>query len=139
MHNMCMNLNFEIFTEDEKMKFSNHWLRGWMEEYRVSLRCPNKRFAVSEDIRKERLLQFLKNIIRVRVYFLKKLGVAEVPIINGDQMPLHRNETASQKTMSLKDCSTYVKVGIELRMLQLENFVNLCTITFKHTSHLLKI
>lgn len=95
--------------EEEQIKFSNRWIRGWQEEYRVSLRQPNKRFAVSENVRKQRIIEFLKNIIRVRIFFDKRLNVSDVDIINGDQMPLHRNESAGQKTLSLRDCPTYVK------------------------------
>ena len=31
------------------------------------------------------------------------------PIVNGDQKPLHRNESAGQKTLSFKSESTYVE------------------------------
>ena len=37
------------------------------------------------------------------------MQVEDVDIINGDQMPLHRNECAGQKTMSLRHCPTFVK------------------------------
>ena len=79
-------------TEEEKnMKFTNRWIKGWCEEYYVSLKSPNKRFSVSQEDRVERDLEHLKNILRFRVFFMKKFGV-DPPIINGDQMPLHRNE-----------------------------------------------
>lgn len=96
-------------AEEERVKFSNRWIRGWQEEYRVSLRHPNKRFSVSESVRKHRIIEFIKNIIRVRIFFEKRLNVTDVDIINGDQMPLHRNESAGQKTLTLRDCPTYVK------------------------------
>ncbi|XP_078676582.1 uncharacterized protein LOC144913644 [Branchiostoma floridae x Branchiostoma belcheri] len=96
-------------AEDERVKFSDKWIQGWLEEFRVSLKHPNKRFAVPENVRRDRIVQFLKNIIRVRVFFEKTLKVKDVDIINGDQMPLHRNETAGQRTLTMKDCPTYVK------------------------------
>ena len=41
-------------------------------------------------------------------WFRSKFG-REITIINGDQMPLHRNENASQKTLSFTGETTYVK------------------------------
>ncbi|KAI8493234.1 hypothetical protein Bbelb_292380 [Branchiostoma belcheri] len=40
----------------------------------------------------------------------KALKIKGVDIIDGDQMPLHRNDTAGQKTLTMKDCPTYVKL-----------------------------
>ena len=37
----------------------------------------------------------------VRKYFIDEYGV-DPPVINGDQMPLHRNESATQKTLFFK-------------------------------------
>ena len=76
----------------------------------MSLKKPNKRFALSQSERKIRIIEFLKNVRRVRYYFLKKFN-REPVIINGDQMPLHRNESVSCKTLSLKGQlqETYVK------------------------------
>ncbi|KAI8516300.1 hypothetical protein Bbelb_048810 [Branchiostoma belcheri] len=42
--------------------------------------------------------------------FEKTLKVKDVNITDGDQMPLHRNDTAGQKTLTMKDCPTYVKL-----------------------------
>ena len=44
---------------------------------------------VYDHIRIERLLDFLKNMMMVRKYYLDKFGNDPI-IINGDQMPLHR-------------------------------------------------
>ncbi len=90
------------------MKFSNHWIHSWMRQYNVSLLKPNKRFAINRQIRKQRILEFLKNIWRVRHFFNAHFRKEPV-IINGDQMPLHRNESSSQKTLSLKGQQTFVK------------------------------
>ena len=67
----------------------NNWVRKWMREYRVSLRYPNKRFCLAFEERKVRILDYLENVLRVRYYFWRKYGV-DPPVINGDQMPLHR-------------------------------------------------
>ena len=81
----------EPIPEDKQLKFGNHWISDWMKEYGVSLKKPNKRFSISQVDRVERLEEYLKNIMRLRIYFHKHFGV-DPPIINGDQMPLHRNE-----------------------------------------------
>lgn len=86
---------------EKQLNFSKTWIKGWMDEYRVSLKKPNKRFSISKKDRKERIIEFLKNVWRVRYWFTSKFG-KEITIINGDQMPLHRNENASQKTLSFK-------------------------------------
>ena len=41
-------------------------------------------------------------------FFLDNFGV-DPPVINGDQMPLHRNESSSQKTLNFTGLGTYVK------------------------------
>ena len=76
--------------EEKKIVFSNKWIRGWMQEYNVSLRKPNKRFQIKQADREERIFEYLKNIWTVRKFFIDNFGV-DPPIINGDQMPLHRH------------------------------------------------
>lgn len=44
----------------------------------------------------------------VSKYSLDTYGI-DPPIFNGDQMPLHRNEYTSQKTLSLKSEMVFVK------------------------------
>ena len=99
----------EIVPESEKLRFSNKWVKGWMIEYGVSLRKPNKRFAIKNEDRIERLSEHIKNLLWVRKYFLDNFGYDPL-IINGDQMPLHRNESSSQKTLNMKNEDTFVKV-----------------------------
>ena len=43
-----------------------------------------------------------------RKYFLDTYGI-DLPIVKGDQIPFHRNENASQKTLSLKSETVFVK------------------------------
>ena len=35
--------------EEEKVRFSNQWVKGWELEYGGSLRKPNKRYSVSKE------------------------------------------------------------------------------------------
>ena len=46
-------------------------------------------------------------------FFLDNFGV-DPPVINGDQMPLHRNESSSQKTLNFTGMDTYVKENYNL-------------------------
>ena len=102
----------EIKNQPE-LVFSNKWIKGWMTEYNVSLRKPNKRYQIKQDDRKERISEYIKNIWRVRKFFIDNFGV-DPPIINGDQMPLHRNESSTQKTLNVKGMETYVKENYSL-------------------------
>ena len=95
----------EPIPEEEQLKY---WIQDWMKEYNVSLRKPNKHFAIKNEDRIIRIKDYLPNIWTVRKYFLDTYGV-DPPIINGDQMPLHSNESAGQKTLSLKSEETFVK------------------------------
>ena len=97
----------------EQMKFGNEWVRQWETEYGVSLRKPNKHYTLSKDDLCVRIKDYLKNVWTVRNFFLKKFGV-DPPVINGDQMPLHRDESGSQKTMSFKNLDAYVKENYSL-------------------------
>ena len=79
----------EKVPEDKQLKFTNPWIYKWMEDYHVTLQMPNKRFAIKQEDRVERIQEFLKNVWRIRYYFIKNYGV-DPPVFNGDQMPLHR-------------------------------------------------
>ena len=54
------------------------------------------------------MFEYLKNIWTVRKFFLDNFGV-DPPVINGDQMTLHRNESSSQKTLNFTGMDTDVK------------------------------
>ena len=116
----------EPIPENERLKFGKNWIRGWMEEYHVSLRKPNKKFAIKKEDREIRIKDYLKNIWTVRKYFIDKYGI-DPPIINGDQMPLHRNESASQKTLSLKSEDVFVKENYMLSRERVTCFTQLCS------------
>ena len=49
----------------------------------------------------------------VRKFFIDNFSV-DRPIINGDQMPLHRNGSSTQKTLNIKGYETYVKENYSL-------------------------
>ena len=49
------------------------------------------------------------------------------PIINGDQMALHRNESAGQKTLSLKSEEKIVKENYMLSRERVTCFTLLCS------------
>ena len=83
-------------SEEEQLKFGGTWLHGWMQEFGASLKKSNKRFAIPQNDRKERILEYLKNIWRVQYFFQKNFNTK--PTIY--KMPLHRNESASQITFS---------------------------------------
>ena len=96
-----------------------------MNEYRVSLNKPNKRYISATD-RKDHIIELLKNVWRVRYWFSSKFG-KEITVINGDQMPLHRNENASQKSLSFKGETTYVKENYMLSRERITAFTQLST------------
>ena len=98
----------EPIPEKDRLQFSKSWVKSWMSEYGVSLKKPNKRYAIKQEDRIERLLEYLKNVMRVRYFFLENYKV-DPPLINGDQMPLHRNESSSLRTMNMKNQDVYVK------------------------------
>ena len=70
----------------------------------------NKRFFIKTDVRKKRIMSFIKNIWTVRHTFIKHYGT-DPEIIMSDQMKLHRKESSEQKTLNFKDASqsTYIK------------------------------
>ena len=103
-----MKQQSEPIPVDQQLKFSDPWLKSWCQEYGVSLKMPNKRFSITFEDRVQRIQEYLTNVLRVRIYFFKKFGV-EIPIINGDQMPLHRNESSRQKTMNTKNEDVFVR------------------------------
>ena len=100
-------------TEDQRLKLTNKWIKQWENEYGLSLKKPNKRFSIKKEDLLIRLQDYLQNIWTVRRYFIQKYGI-NPPIINGDQMPLHRNESSQQKTITFKGEDTFVRVNHDL-------------------------
>ena len=72
-----------------------------------------KRFSIKKEDLITRIEDYLQNVWTVRKIFIQKYGI-DPPVINGDQMPLHHNENASQKTLEFKGLDTYVKENYKL-------------------------
>ena len=102
-----MKANQNPVPENERLTFSNQWVKEWEQEYGISLRKPNKKYSIKKEDLVECLQDYLKNVWRVRL-FIEKYGV-DLPVINGDQMPLHRNESSQQKTMTFKNENAFLK------------------------------
>ncbi|MCP4241726.1 MAG: hypothetical protein GY772_14295 [bacterium] len=76
------------------------WVGQWMLQYRVSLRCPNRKWKVPRAILLQRLETFWGNVARVRALFL--LAHGHEPVFeNFDQSPFHMNEAGSKGTATL--------------------------------------
>ena len=113
-------------AEGEKpLKFGNRWIQMWEQEYNISLRLPNKRCSISVKDRKTRIKDYLKNVWSVRNYFLQKYNV-DPPIFNGDQIPLHRNESSEESTLHFKGQEDFVK---EKHMLSRERITCFTTVS----------
>ena len=96
-----------------------------MSEHGVSLHHPNKRFQIMQADGKERIFEYLKNIWTVRKYFIENFGV-DPPVLNGDQMPLHRNESSTQKTLTFTGLDTYVKENYSLSRERITVYTQVC-------------
>ena len=118
----------EPVAEDAQLKFTNRWVQGWMKEYGVSLQKPNKRFSIKREDRIERIIELIKNVWRAR-HFIEQKFKKEAVILNGDQMPLHRNESCSQKTMASIDIDTFVKENTSLSRERITVFTQVSTDT----------
>ena len=102
-------------------------ITAWMREYGVSLKKPNKRYAIKQEDRIQRLAEYLKNIWRIRKYFLHHYKI-DPPIINGDQMPLHRNESCGQKTLAMKNEDVFVKENYMLSRERITCFTQVASV-----------
>ena len=94
--------------ENERLTFSNCWIQGWDNEYGITLTKPNKRYSIKKKDLIKRLHDYFKNIWHLRQFFTEKYGI-DLPIINGDQIPLYRNESFQQKILSFKGEDIFIK------------------------------
>lgn len=62
----------------------------------------------------------------VSKYSLDTYGI-DPPIFNGDQMPLHRNESASQKTLSVKSETVFEKKNYMFLRERVTCFTQFCS------------
>ena len=85
------------------------------------MKMPSKWLKIAADVRKSRIIDFLKNVWTVRHAFMKWYDV-DPPMVMSDQMPLHRNESAHTKTLNSKGQTqiTFVK---ENHMLSRERII----------------
>ena len=97
-----------------------------MSEYNVSLQKPNKRFAIGQNDRIVRITEYIMNIWRIRKWFIDNYGVEPV-IINGDQMPLHRNESHHVKSMNFVNQNCFVKENYMLSRERVTCFTQVCS------------
>ena len=97
-----------------------------MSEHGVSLRHPNRRFQIMQADREETIFEYLKNIWTVHKYFIENFGV-DPPVLNGDQMPLHRNESSTQKTLNFTGLDTYVKENYSLSRERITVYIQVCS------------
>ena len=76
--------------------------------------------------REESIFEHLKNIWTVRKYFIENFGV-DPPVLNGDQMPLHRNESSTQKTLNFTGLDTYVNENYSLSRERITVYTQVCS------------
>ena len=62
----------------------------------------------------------------VRKFFIDNYNV-DPPIFNGDQMPLHRNESSGQKTLNIKGLDTFVKENHMLSRERVTAYTQVCS------------
>ena len=56
-------------TEPEnQLRFGSQWIKEWEDEYRVSLRKPNKRFSIKKEDLVTRIGDYLQNVWTVRFH-----------------------------------------------------------------------
>ena len=84
----------------ETVVVSPNWLRGWMAEYRVSSRRPNRKFKVPKTVLAERLAIFWTVVTVLRKLVWLHFGY-DPRMRNVDQSPFHMNEAGSAATNTL--------------------------------------
>ena len=57
--------------------------------------------------------EHVKNVWAIRKFFINNFS-CDPPVINGDQMLRHKNESASQKTLNIHGHDTYIKENYSL-------------------------
>jgi len=83
-------------------KLTRHWIMGWKNEYNVSLRKPTKKYHKSRSAIKRRLKIFWCNLIKVRRFGIKTLGVdIGMSVENVDEKGWHVNQAGSKNKGSL--------------------------------------
>ena len=85
-------------------------MKYWCEDYQISVKKPNKIFSINASARKNRIIDFLKNIWTLS-YTLTNLCGVDPEFMMSNQILLHRNELSQEKTLNFKGApqKTYVK------------------------------
>jgi hypothetical protein len=78
----------------------SHWFRRWEDDYGLSMRMANRKYAVPRAVQKERMEIMWVVCFRLRLFILLALGY-DPEIINPDQSPFHHNETGAQNKPTL--------------------------------------
>ena len=102
-YEQCLSHEEEEIPEEKRIGFSNKWIRSWMKEYNVSLTKPIKKFQINRPTERNAFLS-TSTLSRHLREFWNNFDIdnfrIDPRIINGDRMPLHRNKSASQKTLN---------------------------------------
>ena len=85
------------------------WCKRWEQEYGLSFRKANRKYAVPRSVQKQRLEIFWLILFRVRLFILLVFGYDPI-IVNFDQSPFHNNESGSQDKPTLNLTSAKVPI-----------------------------
>ena len=81
-------------------KPTSWWCKRWEEDYGLSMRMANRKYAVPRAVVKERMEIFWVVLFRIRLFILLTFGY-DALIENFDQSPFHHNESGSQNKPTL--------------------------------------
>jgi hypothetical protein len=84
----------------QSVKCNSWWFRRWEDDYGLSMRMANRKYAVSRAVVKERMEIFWIVLFRLRYFIFLVFGYDPL-ILNFDQSPFHHNETGSQNKPTL--------------------------------------
>jgi hypothetical protein len=82
------------------VKVGSWWFKRWEEDYGLSMRAANRKYAVPRPVVKERMEIFWVVLFRIRLFIFLAFGYDPL-ILNFDQSPFHHNETGSQNKPTL--------------------------------------
>ena len=82
------------------LKADSWWFKRWEEDYGLSMRVANRKYAVPRHVVKERMEIFWVVLFRLRLFIFLVFGYDPL-ILNFDQSPFHHNETGSQNRPTL--------------------------------------
>ena len=101
----CSCLNNQV--EPEHVKVDARWLNGFLAEYRLTSRRPNRKFKVPRAVLAQRLKIWWTVTAKLRKLIMLTFGY-EPKFRNIDQSPFHGNEagSAESNTISLKGAPT---------------------------------